>query len=62
MKKIEAIVRHHTIEDIKSALIGPSETIPIVEGRLTLGTWQNIFLCEFDGPRRSRRVIVSVLT
>lgn len=46
---------------IKAALVGPSETIPISDGRLALGTWQNIILCDFDGPRRSRRVVVSVL-
>lgn len=45
---------------IKSALVGPSESIPIEEGKLALGTWQNIFLCEFDGPRRDRNVTVVV--
>jgi secondary thiamine-phosphate synthase enzyme len=45
---------------IKASLIGPSETIPISEGKLDLGTWQNIFLCEFDGPR-TRKLIVSLL-
>src|SRR5262245_32468842 len=33
---------------IKSAVVGPSESIPIVEGRLALGRWQNVFFCEFD--------------
>ena len=47
---------------IKSAIIGPSVTIPIADGQMTLGTWQNIFLCEFDGPRRRRSVIVSILS
>lgn len=42
---------------IKAALVGCSKNIPIVEGRLRLGTWQGIFLCEFDGPR-SREIIV----
>lgn len=36
---------------IKSVLVGNSVAIPIVEGRLALGTWQKIFFCEFDGPR-----------
>ena len=36
---------------IKSSLVGCSETIIINNGRLCLGTWQGIFLCEFDGPR-----------
>lgn len=56
---------HDRIDDnaaahIKSALVGPSEVVPISGGRLTLGTWQNIFLCEFDGPQ-TRQVIVSVI-
>jgi secondary thiamine-phosphate synthase enzyme len=46
---------------LKSGLVGPSETIPLMEGRLGLSTWQNIFFCEFDGPRGDRRVVVSVL-
>ena len=45
---------------IKSSLVGSSEVIPVSGGRLTLGTWQGIFFCEFDGPR-SRRVIVKVV-
>jgi secondary thiamine-phosphate synthase enzyme len=46
---------------IKSALVGPSETIPVNGGHLQLGTWQNVFFCEFDGPRPDRRVIVTVV-
>ncbi len=45
---------------LKAGLIGPSETIPLVNGSLGLSTWQNIFVCEFDGPRRSRNVIVTI--
>jgi secondary thiamine-phosphate synthase enzyme len=45
---------------VKSSMIGCSETIPLVDGRLTLGTWQGIYFAEFDGPRR-RRVIVQIL-
>lgn len=37
---------------IKSSLFGASEMIPIDNGRLFLGTWQGIYFCEFDGPRR----------
>lgn len=44
---------------LKAGLIGPSETIPIINGKLGLSTWQGIFLCEFDGPRRTRRIICS---
>ncbi|MFN7064539.1 MAG: secondary thiamine-phosphate synthase enzyme YjbQ [Aquificaceae bacterium] len=45
---------------IRSAIIGNSRTIPIEEGDLVLGTWEAIFLADFDGPRE-RRVIVKVL-
>jgi secondary thiamine-phosphate synthase enzyme len=37
---------------IKSTLVGASQTVAIAEGRLVLGTWQAVFFCEFDGPRR----------
>jgi len=46
---------------LKAGLVGPSETLPLMEGRLGLSTWQNVFFCEFDGPRRERRVVVTVL-
>ena len=46
---------------LKSGLVGPSETIPIIDGRLGLSTWQNIFFCEFDGPRPERRVVCTLL-
>jgi len=42
---------------IKASLVGPSITVPFAEGRLLLGRWQGIFLCEFDGPRQ-REVIM----
>ena len=45
---------------IKTSLLGSSVQIPVEEGRLSLGTWQSVFLCEFDGPR-NRRVIVQVI-
>jgi secondary thiamine-phosphate synthase enzyme len=44
---------------IKSAILGPGETIPVRNGTLVLGTWQAIMLVELDGPR-DRRVIVTV--
>jgi secondary thiamine-phosphate synthase enzyme len=46
---------------LKAGLVGPSETIPIIDGRLGLSRWQNIFFCEFDGPRRDRRIVCTVL-
>lgn len=45
---------------VKSAIIGPSQTIPIENGKLALGRWQGIALAEFDGPRE-RTVIVNVV-
>jgi secondary thiamine-phosphate synthase enzyme len=45
---------------IKAALIGSSVTVPVRDGAPVLGTWQSIFLCEFDGPRR-RQLIVTVV-
>ena len=45
---------------IKSSLVGHSEVIFIENGELALGTWQGIFLCEFDGPRR-RKVFIKII-
>lgn len=45
---------------IKASLMGFSAAVPVVGGDLELGTWQGIFLCEFDGPRR-RKVKVRVV-
>ena len=47
---------------LKSGLVGPSETVPLVNGELGLSRWQNIFLCEFDGPRQERSVVVTVIS
>ena len=46
---------------LKAGLIGPSETIPLIEGTLGLSRWQNIFFCEFDGPRQQRTVICTII-
>ena len=46
---------------LKAGLVGASETIPVVSGKAGLSTWQNIFLCEFDGPRSLREVVVTVI-
>ncbi len=46
---------------IKSAVIGSSVSIPIKDGHLGLGTWQAIMLCEFDGPRSKRRVVIQII-
>ena len=47
---------------LRAAVIGPSETVPLVEGRLALGTWQQLVLIDFDDRPRTRSVTVQVLT
>ncbi len=44
---------------IQAAMLGPSETIPVADGRLCLGRWQAVMLVELDGPRE-RRVLVTL--
>lgn len=45
---------------VKTVLVGSSQLVPVRDGKLALGTWQGIFLAEFDGPRR-RRVMLTLL-
>jgi secondary thiamine-phosphate synthase enzyme len=45
---------------VRTTLVGQQVVVPVVDGRLLLGTWQGIFFCEFDGPRR-RRLYVTAL-
>ena len=59
----------HTLEGaddmpahIKSSLFGTTLTLPISRGRLNLGTWQGIYLCEFRNHGGGRRVVISVLS
>jgi secondary thiamine-phosphate synthase enzyme len=47
---------------LKSGMVGASETIPVIDGKPGLSTWQNIFFCEFDGPRSQREIVVTVLS
>jgi len=46
---------------LKAGIVGPNETIPIIGGKPGLSTWQNIFFCEFDGPRSSRSIVVTII-
>jgi secondary thiamine-phosphate synthase enzyme len=46
---------------IRHALLGPSLTIPFMDGRLTLGTWQQVVLIDFDNRPRTRSVIVQIM-
>lgn len=70
LRRLEAIApwrdsldRHaegNTAAHLRSILTGCTLTVPVQQGRLTLGTWQGIFLAEFDGPR-TRRIVVTPL-
>jgi secondary thiamine-phosphate synthase enzyme len=46
---------------VRAALVGPSLTVPFVDGRLTLGTWQQIVFLDFDTRSRDRRLVVQVI-
>lgn len=65
-KQIPKGIWEHDIQDgnadahLKAGLVGPSESIPIINGSMGLSTWQNIFLCEFDGPRTRRNIVVTL--
>ncbi len=59
----EGLYRHvegNAAAHVKASLMGSSVTVPVEDGRLCLGTWQGIYLCEFDGPR-TRNVNVQVI-
>ena len=66
-KLIPKGVWQHDLQDgngdahLKSGLIGPSETLPIIDGKPALSTWQNIFFCEFDGPRSIRKIAITII-
>lgn len=46
---------------VRASAVGPSIAVPIVDGRLTLGTWQQIVLIDFDTRQRQREIIVQVV-
>jgi secondary thiamine-phosphate synthase enzyme len=51
----------NTAAHLKTSTVGHSQTIIVTNGRLQLGTWQGIYLCEFDGPRSGRRVSIKTI-
>ena len=60
----EVVWEHDRVDDngaahLKAAFLGPSESVPVRDGRLLLGTWQGIALVECDGPR-DREIVVDV--
>jgi secondary thiamine-phosphate synthase enzyme len=59
----EAVFRHmegNSDSHIKAALVGLSVQVPVTDGDLLLGTWQSVYFCEFDGPRK-RSVSVTLI-
>lgn len=46
---------------VRASLLGPSLTIPFADGRLTLGTWQQVVLIDFDNKSRNRRVVIQAM-
>ncbi len=57
--------RHDSVDDnaaahIKASIIGPSEAVPIKDGKLMLGRWQDIMLADFDGPRK-REIFINII-
>src|SRR6476661_5375156 len=51
---------HNSDAHIKSTLVGSSVTVPFEDGKLVLGRWQGIYLCEFDGPRERKVVLKTI--
>ena len=47
---------------IKSSLVGQSLSIPVIDGKLALGTWQGIYLCEFRRKAGARRIILTIIS
>ena len=46
---------------VRAALMKPSLTIPLIKGRLTLGTWQQIVFIDFDNRKRNRKILVHII-
>jgi len=51
----------NTDAHIKASILGPSEIVPIQDGKLMLGEWQSIMFIDFDGPRKDRKIIVTII-
>ena len=51
----------NTAAHLKTSTVGHSQTLVISNGQLVLGTWQGVFFCEFDGPRR-RKIHAKIIT
>ncbi|WP_249870264.1 secondary thiamine-phosphate synthase enzyme YjbQ [Oceanobacillus saliphilus] len=51
----------NTASHMKVSTVGHAQTLIISEGKLVLGTWQGVYFCEFDGPRKNRKYTVKVI-
>ena len=70
LRKLEELIPHNeryyehdegnSDSHLKASLVGASATVLIEQGRLQLGRWQGVYLCEFDGPRE-RRVLIKLV-
>ena len=66
-KLVPAGIWEHDTQDnngdahLKAGIVGLDETIPVIDGKMGLSIWQNIFLCEFDGPRKTRNIVVTII-
>ena len=63
MPRDEVFYRHaegNSDSHLKTSFFGPSLTLVVNEGRLVLGQWQGVYLCEFDGPRERRLAVQAV--
>jgi secondary thiamine-phosphate synthase enzyme len=71
LRRLEGMIPVHDVRDrhaegnsaahLKSSLMGTCHPFIVTGGELLLGTWQGIYLCEFDGPR-TRKLLISILT
>ena len=55
------VIDHNADSHLKSLLLSPSETVPIKEGKIDLGTWQSVFFIELDGPRSRRKIDLTII-
>lgn len=70
-EKVAPVKKHYSHDDtwgdangfshIRAALQGPSLVIPLIEGKLTLGTWQQVVLAEFDNQPRNRNIVIQIM-
>ena len=55
------IIDYNARSHLKSLISSPNQTLPILDGKLSLGVWQSIFFLELDGPRTNRKIIITIV-